>query len=154
MENTDNELTLLIHCHNLPGTECAGKTDVRLGVQKGQVVLDDVPAEGEEITFPVPLRVILRGHNGQPDFRGPFVQGRVGERFVYLCWGQRRGEAWEGFRRAKLPLSQISRPLLEKALQTGKPLHVFLDMTDDRGGPLTASIKEHAMVWRLDDTQA
>jgi hypothetical protein len=154
VKETERELTLVLHCRNLPGTQCAGKTGVRIGVQKGQVVIEDVPADTEEALFTLPLHVRSSSQTGQSDYRGPFVQGRVGERFVYLCWGERVGPTWEGFRRAKLPLRHLGAGLVQKALSTGIPIHVFLDMTDERGGPLTACIKEEVIVWRLDETGA
>ena len=150
MENTERELTLVLHCQNLPGTECDGRTGVRLGTQKGKEVIEDVPADSAEVIFTMPMRVHSHSQTGQSDFRGPFVQGKVGERFIYLCWGVRAGTEWDGFRRAKLPLHHINPKLLRQALQAEKPIHVFLDMTDEKGGPLTASIKEDAIEWRLD----
>jgi hypothetical protein len=154
MESSEGELTLLLHCSNLPGTECVGKTGVRLGVQKGDVVIEDVPADREEVIFTIPLRVIESSRTGQPDFRGPFVHGKLGERFLYLCWGERPAQTWEGFRRAKLPLRYLSRQLLEKALHAGTPIAVHLDMTDEKGVPLTASIKEDAIAWRMEEKGA
>jgi hypothetical protein len=153
MESSEKELTLLLYCRNLPGTECVGKTGVRLGVQKGDVVIEDVPGDREEVIFTIPVRAFPSGRNGQPDFRGPFVHGKVGERFLYLCWGTRSAQTWEGFRRAKLHLRYLSRPLLEKALQAGLPIAVHLDMTDEKGFPLTASIKEDAGVWQLEEKE-
>jgi hypothetical protein len=151
MKSPESELTLLLRCRNLPGTECVGKTGVRLGVQKGDDVIEDVLADREKVTFSIPLRVIKNTQTGQTDFRGPFVHGKVGERFLYLCWGERPGQTWEGFRRAKLPLRYLSQELLEKALHTGTPISVHLNMTDEKGIPLTASIKEHVMEWRLEE---
>jgi hypothetical protein len=151
MESAEKELTLLLHCRNLPGTECVGRTGLRLGVQRGDVVIEDVPADREKVIFSIPLRVIPNGRNGQPDFRGPFVHGKVGERFLYLCWGERVGEAWDGVRRAKLYLRYLSQQLLQKALHAGIPIGVHLDMTDAKGFPLTASIREDDIEWRLEE---
>jgi hypothetical protein len=151
VKETERELTLILHCRNLPGTECDGRTGVRLGVQKERDVIEDVPADTEEARFTLPLRVLSRSQTRQSDFRGPFVQGKVGERFIYLCWGVRVGQTWEGFRRAKLLLRHLDQKLVQQALSTGQPIHVYLDMTDDRGGPLTASIKEDVIVWRLEE---
>lgn len=144
MEKTEHELTLILHCRNLPGTECAGKSGVRLGVQKGNEVIEDVPADREEVRFTIPLRVHQNTQTGQSDFRGPFVQGKIGDRFIYLSWGQRQGERFDMFRRAKFPLRSLDRKRIADALHSGKPVEVFIDMTDPKGMPLTATIHEES----------
>jgi len=133
----EGERTLLLRCRDLPGTTFDGRTAVRLGVQRGpREVVDDVPATGNEITFRVPLRV-RPGH----DFGGPFVQGRPGERFVYLCWGE-RGEdgAWDGFRRAKLSLSDV--PAVPDTVVEAR-----LRLTDAKGGPECGTLRGAAIEW-------
>ena len=43
-----------------------------------------------------------------PDFRGPAVQGKRGERFLYLTWGDVGPDGeFEMFRRAKLMLDRV-----------------------------------------------
>lgn len=143
------EITLLLHCQNLPGTEFEGRTAVRLGIQKGTEVIEDVPGDVTQVTFAIPLRVKKNPQTGQPDFAGPFAQGRPGERFIYLCWGERKGEAWDGFRRAKIHLSHLDWGVVEAALKSGRPILALLEMTDDKGGPLCASVKEDKIRWQI-----
>lgn len=101
-------------------------------------MVDDVPATaGDEITFHVPLRLREGG-----DWGGPYVQGARGERFVYLCWGERtEAGAWDGFRRAKIPLSGIT------AATPGATVEAHLRLTDARGGPACATLKAPAVEW-------
>ena len=140
MKKSESQLTLVFHCHSLPGMECDGTTKVRLGIQQGDSVIDDVPADSEEVIFTFLLCVLLDGQTAPIDFRGPFVKGKVGERFVYLVWGERDGENWITLRRAKFYLRYIDRERLLSALDSGSPIALRMKMTDAKGTPLTASI--------------
>lgn len=144
MEKIESELALVFHCRNLPGREFDGKTEGRLGIQRDDHVIEDVPADSEEIVFTIPLRVFLNAQTEQIDFHGPFVKGKVGERFVYLVWGQRDGENWITLRRAKFYLRCIGRERLIPVLDRGKTISLRIDMTDAKGKPLTASIGEQS----------
>ena len=144
METGANDITLLLRCWNLP----AG-CGLRLGIQKGKEVIDDVPPETPEVTFTVPLRLKASLPAGAGfDFAGPFVQGKKGERFLYLCWGEQRvGEAWENVRRAKLPLRYVTEYRVDAAQRSGSPIRVAIDMTGARGDPLCATIPEDYLTW-------
>ncbi len=61
------------------------------------------------------------------DFRGPAVQGRKGDRFIYLTWGTCPQESFSMFRRAKLMLNDLPR-------DQGEVL-VEVHLTDDCGMP-------------------
>jgi hypothetical protein len=148
----EGELTLLIHCRNLPGATFGERTAVRLGVQKGSAeVIDDVAGDTPSVTFTVPLRVkARRDATDQPDFGGPFAQGKPGERFVYLCWGERTaGGHWDGFRRAKLPLYALDRPRVLAALSSGRPIEVHIGMTDAKGAPVCATLRPEQLEWSV-----
>lgn len=147
MQNASAEITLLIRCQELPGTECAGKTAARLGIQKGAVVIEDVPADVEGVTFTVPIGIRRASPTSVPDYSGPFVQGKKGERFLYLNWGERNGQEWEGFGRVKLSLSPLTGAVVDKALQTGEPVRVTITMTDAKGKPVFATVREEYLQW-------
>ena len=144
-----HEVKIRIHCHNLPGTHFEGRDAVRLGIQKGQDVIDDVLGDVQKVTFTLPLRVIRNPRNGQPNILGPFTHGTPDQRFIYLCWGERRGDGWDGFRRAKVHLSHLSWEALNKASETSQPIEAFVNMMDDKGGPLCASVKDDKIEWRM-----
>ena len=135
------EIRLRIHCRHLPGTHFDGRTSVRLGVQKGKEVVEDVPADVEGVTFTIALRVTKNPKSGQPNFLGPFAHGTPDDRFIYLCWGEREGEDWDGFRRAKVRLNHLGWERLGEAWETGKPIEVIVDMTDHKGGPTCGSVR-------------
>jgi len=147
--NDPQEINLTIRCQHLPGTVFGEHAAVRLGIQKGTEVVEDEPAEGEERVFTVPFRVKRNPRTGDPSFSGPFVQGKSGDPFIYLCWGERQGTTWEGFRRAKLLLKDLDWPALEAAAKVQHSLEVTVDMRDSKGAPLAASIKPENLEWKL-----
>ena len=52
---------------------------------------------------------VKTGKDGEPDFRGPLVHGKRGERFLYVSWGEPTGSGHEMFRRLKLYLGPLTR---------------------------------------------
>ncbi|HVW32571.1 MAG TPA: DUF5990 family protein [Acidimicrobiia bacterium] len=91
---------------------------------------------------------ILPGDDARWDFRGPYVHGRRGERFLYLTWGDVGPDgAFNMFRRAKLHLSPLQGGLLEQAAAPGHRLVGRLGLTDGRGGPRCASIRPPGIEW-------
>ncbi len=81
---------------------------------------------------------VKTGVDGQPDFRGPFIQGASGERFVYLDIGTYAGQAdspWS--RRLKIPLQGITSAMIDSqtVLETRVP------GTGKDGGPNCATVK-------------
>jgi hypothetical protein len=69
--------------HRPPGLAWSCYQGVHVGVQRspGEVV-GLVPGDADEAVFELAVDVV-RDDQGV-DFRGPFVQGRRGERFLYL----------------------------------------------------------------------
>lgn len=147
--SSQQKITIQIHCQNLPGAIFEGRTRVRLGIQKGRDVVEDAPADVESITFTCLLRVEKNLKTGKPNFLGLFAQGKPEERFIYLCWGEKKGSDWDGFRRAKIHLKHLNWQVLEKSLETGQPIEAFVNMTDDKGGPLCASVRENNIEWKI-----
>jgi hypothetical protein len=146
MPPTVLEILLEIRCYNLPGLQVGEHRAVRLGIQKRQEVIDDVPVDAEEITFTAPVRVEFKP-TGTANFLGPFVHGNPKEKFIYLCWGERHGEEWKGFSRVKLQLFPISHTLLFRAADTNTPLKVRINMQDEKGKIVCATIKEKQLSW-------
>lgn len=133
------EITLRIYCHDLPGGHFHEKTAVRLGIQKGREVIDDVPADAETVTFTATFQVgDLK--TGQPNFLGPYAHGKPESRFLYLSWGERKNE-WEMFGRAKVPLAHLDWDRLDKFWRTGEPILLSVSMTDARGRPVCGTVK-------------
>jgi hypothetical protein len=143
----EREVQVELVCVDMPGSVFEERTGVRLGVQERQQVVDDLPADTEPAVFWFAVRVKGDPRVEDPDFAGPYVQGRRGQRFVYLCWGERIDGVWNGFRRAKLSLHALPWHKIGEALETGSPLRATLRMSDERGGPVAASLKAERVDW-------
>ena len=119
-------MRLVIRGHHLPGRTCGPYPDVHVGLQVGREPSDLVPGDAERAEWVTDLRVV------DGDFRGPAVQGRRGERFVYLTWGTGSGEDFTMFRRAKLMLTDLPAAADE--------VTVDVHMTDEAGMPRCARL--------------
>jgi hypothetical protein len=134
---------LVIRGHDLPGASYAGHTRIGVGIQVHGEADDVVPGDAPEARWETDLRLV------DGDLRGPAVQGRKGERFVYLTWGDLSGGGFEMFRRAKLMLDRVDPDLVAEADRSGVPLVADVSMTDERGGPRCARVQPPAVAWRV-----
>jgi hypothetical protein len=81
------------------------------------------------------------------DWRGPYIQGPAGGRFIYLSWGTiDQSHSFTLFRRAKLWLDVIPADVAARALDTGL-LVGRLGLTDRKGNPLCASVRPPLIQW-------
>jgi hypothetical protein len=121
---------------DLPGPTCGPSEQVQVGVQRGREAIELVAgdADGARWEFDVDVR------NGR--FTGPYVHGRGDERFLYLVWVA--GPGREMFRRAKLQLDS-----LDAAAADGGEVEGRLALTDDRGGPVCASVRPPRISWSV-----
>ena len=119
--------------------------NVHVGVQVRRDPAQLVRADQREAHWDIDVEIVRK--DGVVDFRGPAVQGRRGERFIYLTWGDvGSDEGFEMFRRAKLMLGQVEPELLESALVTGC-LSAIVDLTGEDGGPRCARVDPPAVAW-------
>ena len=131
-------MRLVIEGRNLPGRTCGSRTDVHVGVQLGREPAELVPADAEAPRWQLEIELVEK--DGRLDFRGPAVQGRRGERFAYLTWGELHGDTFEMFRRAKLMLDDVPDP--------NRPtVTVRIDLTDEQGLPRCARLRPQALRW-------
>ena len=81
------------------------------------------------------------------DIKGPYVQGRPHERFIYLSWGavDTAGE-FNMFRRAKLWLDGIPADVMRAAVRA-ECLVGRLGLTDAKGHPLCAAVRPPKIEW-------
>ncbi|MBD1362217.1 hypothetical protein IDJ77_00215 [Mucilaginibacter sp. ZT4R22] len=102
------------------------------------------PSKGDDLQFN--LAVEIKGTpetHDMPDFRGPFVQGPVGGRFIYLDIGSYAGGGgWSG--RLKIPLTGITWA----QVATGMELQTTVPGTGKNGLPNCATVKPF-VGWRL-----
>jgi Family of unknown function (DUF5990) len=140
----------------ITGTRLPGRTfcrpdgslmeNVHVAVQVRKDPEQLVPGDAEGAEWLVEVEVV-RGDG--LDFRGPAVQGRRGERFVYLTWGDvGRNGGFEMFRRAKLMLHRIDPALVERACEGGR-LAATVDLTGPDGGPRCARVDPPAITWSI-----
>ncbi|MFW5461821.1 DUF5990 family protein [Knoellia sp. CPCC 206453] len=130
---------------SLPATVFDGQ-DVFVGMQRGRDVVSPRPVEGTTMTFDAELDVVVTPAG--VDYRGPWVQGRRGERFLYLCWGHDSTHGFEGFRRAKLMLGVLD-PAEMASAPDGAVLEGRLPLVDARGGPVCAAVRPPVIRWTL-----
>lgn len=125
---------------------------VRFAIQCGKSELLAPSSEQRLLLqFDFPLRLGSPLPDGSVNFLGEFAQGPASDRFVYLNSGTLAGQAdtpWT--RRAKLKLASIPQPVVEGALSaSGGVIEARVLGTMDDGGPICASVKPHAVTWRL-----
>ena len=81
------------------------------------------------------------------DVKGPYVQDRLGRRFIYLSWGTvDESGVFSMFRRAKLMLDVVPAEVLAAAAHDGL-LVARLGLTDTGGGPLCARVEPPHVTW-------
>jgi len=146
-KETDRELTLRI-------VLLAPPAGVDFGLQKGRgVAYETVQTQrsnGQDLRFEfcVGVRTVKKG--AVSDFRGPFVQGPRGQRFIYIDIGTYAGQAntpWS--RRLKIPVTGITADMIKRAsadVQT--VLETRVPGTGRDGGPNCATVKPFAG-WKL-----
>jgi len=97
-------------------------------------------SDGKDLRFEFEASPRLSG--SVADFRGPFVQGPAGGRFVYIGIGQFAGQAETPFsRRLKIPLRGITVDMVRRA-SGGAMLEARVPGTGRDGTPACASVKE------------
>lgn len=124
-------MRLLIRGHRLPGLTCGPYTNIHVGLQVRSEPAGLVPADAAAAEWVAEIRT------DDGDFRGPAVQGRKGERFVYLTWGTVAGNSFSMFRRAKLMLADLPADADEVTAD--------VDLTDERGMPRSARLRPPAL---------
>jgi hypothetical protein len=130
----------------LTGFECPVMPGITVGVQRGRDVVDEHPADGDDLTWRFEAQ-LLQG----PDLRGPYVHGKPGARFFYLSWSRSIvygswARPTDGrFRRAKLMIDAIPADVLIAAEDTALRGRFGLTMAD--GSPLCAAVRPPAVEW-------
>jgi Family of unknown function (DUF5990) len=147
----DSSMQMVITGVNLPGRvfcrpDGTAMENVHVGVQLRRDPAQLVRADATQARWEFDIDVVRI--DGLVDFRGPAVQGKRGERFIYLTWGDLNAHGFEMFRRAKLMLNRIEPELIESAIGVGR-LAATVDLTDGRGGPRCARVDPPALTWSV-----
>jgi hypothetical protein len=133
----------------LPGSSWSGRHGIHVGVQKGADVVGLVIGDAADAVFEIELDVVAAA-DGEVDFRGPYVNGRRGERFVYLVWGEVDDEGtFTMFRRLKLHLTPLAEQEPQEKVLAAQRIQAVLELTDTRGRPLAASVRPPWVTWRV-----
>jgi hypothetical protein len=140
----------------LPGRDCGagdnfpGYSNIHVGVQwknSRDELLDLHRGDAPSATWTLDCSV------DGTDVRGPHIQGRPGERFIYLSWGSVDGDGhFTMFRRAKLMLADVPADVLAAAAASGT-LVGTLGLTDSKGHPLCARVKPPQIHWSSSETR-
>ena len=130
-----NELTFEIVVERPP-------PGIAFAIQEGHgtkyTLAQRVLSTGQDITFTVTVDV------DAGDFRGPFVQGKKGERFVYVNSGTLAGqEGTTCTRRAKIHLRDLPPGIATR----GGRVRARVTGTAKDGGPLCATVRLEGDGW-------
>nr|WP_134008284.1 DUF5990 family protein [Streptomyces sp. 846.5] len=145
-------MRMRIEGHTLPGRHCGSglgfpRADgIEVGVQRKDrpaELLDPQPGDAPTATWTLPCTFTEDG-----ELHGPYVQNRLGGRFVYLSWFGRppEEESSRMFRRAKLMLADVPSGVLDEARRSGE-LVGRLALTDAKGNPLCGRVVPPAVEW-------
>jgi len=136
----DRELPIRIILEKPPAS-------VDFGIQKGkgnqyETIQKQRSNNTNDLSFEFKISV-KEGQTSLPDFKGPYVQGPLNERFIYIDIGTYAGQmdsVWS--RRMKIPLSSISTETI-KVLLTDPSfmLEAKVPGTGKDGGPNCATVK-------------
>ena len=135
-----------------------GGRPLLVGAQRGRVVDAPRPVSGSSMTFDLSLDVVVTPTG--MDLRGPWVQGRRGDRFLYLCWGHATDttsatdatDVTGGFElvsRAKLVLGVLDPAEMLDA-SDDDVLVGRLSLVDPQGGPVCAAVRPPLIRWNLE----
>jgi Family of unknown function (DUF5990) len=143
-----------IEAYDLPGRSCGPSPDrpdghhgIEVGVQRknkpGQL-MGQVSADAESVTWELEATPVS---SDLADFRGPYISGPPGGRFIYLSWGVvEEPGSFAMFRRAKIMFDGIPAKVLAAA-QTSAVLVGRLGLTDPKGNPTCASVRPPLIEW-------
>ncbi len=114
-----------------------------IGVQRGTEVEQIAPAT-ETAAFDVEVKLVDDGG----DFRGPYVHGRRGDRFLYLVWGRVTPTAtFDRFARSKVMLNDVPpdlrRPTRDRRL-------VCTVQASRSGAPASGRLRPGEVSWSLE----
>ncbi|WP_333741449.1 DUF5990 family protein [Streptomyces sp. IBSBF 2806] len=149
-------MRIRIDAVDLPGPTRPGSADGQvpaLGDLHVAVQRRDRPAEllepqrGDAPSATWTLECTAHTSPNGTEIKGPYVQDRLGRRFVYLSWGTVDASGvFTMFRRAKLMLDVIPADVLAAAARDGL-LVGRLGLTDAQGGPLCARVEPPHITW-------
>ena len=153
-----SRVQIRIEGSDLPGRSCGASGDfpgyenIHVGVQRRtprDELLGPTPGDAPSVEWLLECEVVDRAPG--VDFKGPYIQGRPHERFIYLSWGTLDGgRVFTMFRRAKLWLDDLD-PAVVAASRASGQLVARLGLTDAMGHPLCAAVRPPKIEWSAGD---
>lgn len=147
-------MEIRIEATELPGRACPagpnfpGYANIHVGLQRRNrpaELLDLHPGDAPTATWSIDCAATETPTG--IDVTGRYVQGRPGDRFIYLSWGTVDGTGeFSMFRRAKLMLDAVPPGVLRAAGRSGR-LVGRLRLTDAGGRPLCARVQPPWIEW-------
>jgi hypothetical protein len=149
-------MLIRIDAIDLPGRTCPAPRDgkvlaydnIHVAVQRRDrpaELLD--PQPGDAATASWTLECTTTASPTGTEVKGPYVQDRLGRRFIYLSWGTvDESGLFTMFRRAKLMLDSVPGDVLAAAARDGLLL-ARLGLTDASGNPLCARVEPPHVTW-------
>ncbi|MEU0074929.1 DUF5990 family protein [Streptomyces sp. NPDC006332] len=151
-------MRIRIDATDLPGRTCRPPApanadapvygNVHVAVQRRDrpaELLEPQPGDAPSATWT--LECIADSSPTGTDVKGPYVQDRLGRRFIYLSWGTvDDAGVFTMFRRAKLMLDVIPAEVLAAAARDGL-LVGRLGLTDSSGDPVCARVEPPRITW-------
>ncbi|MER6437882.1 DUF5990 family protein [Streptomyces sp. NPDC001185] len=147
---------------DLPGRTCPAPADaafpayrnIHVAVQRRDrpaELLDPQPGDAPSATWTLPCTATASPAGTR--VQGPYVQDRLGRRFVYLSWGTvDEPGVFTMFRRAKLMLDAVPPEVLAAAAREGL-LVGRLGLSDAHGHPLCARVEPPHITWTAGPAQ-
>ena len=126
-ETHTDEMLIRIEAHDLPGRSCGpsperpgGHHGIEVGVQrksKPGELMGQVSADAESVVWELEAAPVA---SKVADFRGPYISGPPGGRFIYLSWGVVEGPgSFQMFRRAKIMFDGVPANVMAAAQESG-----------------------------------
>lgn len=152
-EGPQSRTQIHIEGSRLPGRACGpggdfdGYENIHVGVQRKDrpgELLGLLPGDAPSASWT--LDCTAAAPDGV-EISGPYVQNRLGGRFVYLSWGTvDENGLFSMFRRAKLMFSDIEAGILRAAARSGH-LTARLPLSDAKGQPLCGRVRPPVIEW-------
>ncbi|MDF6021259.1 DUF5990 family protein [Streptomyces sp. JH34] len=130
------------------GTDFAGFDNIHVGVQRKDrpdELLGLRPGDAPGASWTLDCTTVSTAEG--IEVSGPYVQNRLGGRFVYLSWGTVDASGtFTMFRRAKLMMADVDPEVLGAAARTGH-LTARLRLSVGRGRPRCARVRPPDITW-------
>jgi hypothetical protein len=139
-------------CEGLPANRFDGfdgRRNIRVELQTKDGHEAGTPAGRDALAWTTEITV-KPGPDGAPDFAGPAVHGKRGERFFYLSWSSERTGQCERFRRIKIHLRDLTAAQVAKAAKTHGTLMARVHAVAKDGGPACASVPLLGGGWEME----